>query len=115
MRVNGYINLQIETGGGEDPVTGFPIPVTTSWSRPIECSYLANTSPNKGSYADGQFTIASYIVDIETQDLPEFDTIRLTDDRGNILGTANDPEKRVFPLRKEPEYLDLVDRIRITI
>lgn len=112
MRVNGYINYQIETGGGTDPETGYPIPVETSWSEDIPCLFTVNTSPNKGTYIDGQFTIASYLIDIEMQDLPEFDTIRITDSRGKVLGTGDVEERKFSNL--VIEYLDVVERIRIT-
>lgn len=112
MRVNGYINYQIETGGGTDPETGFPIPVITEWSRDIPCLFSANTTPNKGTYIDGKFTIASYLIDIEMQDLPEFDTIRLTNDRGTVLGTGDVDERKFGGI--VVEYLDVAERIRIT-
>lgn len=112
MRVNGYINYQIETGGGNDPETGFPIPVTTSWSDNIDCLFTVNMRADKGTYIDGKFTIASYVIDIEMQDLPEFDTIRLTDSRGNVLGTGDVDERKFSSI--VIEYLDVAERIRIT-
>lgn len=112
MRVNGYINYQIETGGGTDPETGFPIPVVTSWSADIPCLFSANTRADKGTYIDGKFTIASYLIDIEMQDLPTFDTIRLTDLRGNVLGFGEPDERKFSSI--VIEYLDIAGRIRIT-
>lgn len=111
MRVNGYINYQIEEGGGNDPETGYPIPVVTSWSENIDCLFTANTRPDKGTYIDGKFTIASYLIDLEMQEIPVFDTIRLSDLRGNILGAGEIDERKFTNI--VVEYLDVAERIRI--
>ena len=115
MRINGHINYKIETGGGKDPDTGFKIPVEVSWSEDIPCSFRVNHDSSLGHYENGVFTKTSYVVDIEAQELPTFDTIRIYDDQGNRLGLSKDQELREYPVIATPEHLATVDRIRITV
>lgn len=69
MRKNGSISYETATPGGTNE-WGEPIPATTGWSDPIDCSIKANSDTRKGRYEDGVFRQASYVVLIEAQTLP---------------------------------------------
>ncbi len=112
---SGYIQYKIETGGGKDPETGFDLPVEVSWSEPIDCTFQPNHSSTKGAYEDGSFTSSQYDINIEAQELPSFDAIRLFDSRGNQLGTDRNVENREFAVFAPLEYLELVNRIKIIV
>lgn len=103
MMINGTIQYQIVTGGGFD-AKGNPIPVSTDWSVPVECGIKENSYSNKGTYADGKFTMASFEVLVE--DAPEsIKRVKLTR-AGRILGEY--PVQSVKPLTS-------VGRVKIVV
>nr|DAH98492.1 MAG TPA: hypothetical protein [Caudoviricetes sp.] len=123
MIQNGYINLQLESGGGYDD-EGAPVPVIKEWSEPIPAQIAVNTNANVGIYVGGQFTIRSYTIDIEMQKLPDFDTIRIIR-HGHIIGydkhnplpvdsNGFDPNG-AMKVQDNPQYLENVGIIRIGI
>ncbi len=112
---NGHIQHKIETRGGKDPVTGFPLPVVVDWSNPIDCTFQPNHNTNVGYNAGGSFTNSQYTIHIEMQELPSFDAIRLFDSQGNQLGTDREVENREFAVTAPLEYLELVNKIRIIV
>lgn len=103
--MDGTISAKIKTGGGNDPETGTPIPVESSWSEPVECKYKANLLNNKGRYLGGTFQQASY--EITTTDMSfTAAIIRLFDSRNNLVC-----EKEVMSL----EVLEFVNRVKIVV
>lgn len=68
MRVNGTLSYLIEQTASFDE-DGVPIPAASTWSPPIECWIQTNTHNERGTYQDGKFTQASYLVLIERQHL----------------------------------------------
>lgn len=103
MKVNGTLQYKIKTGGGF--LNGDPIPVCLNWSRPIECQIQANRHETTGKYVDGKFTIASYTILAELQQL-DYAQIKLTTIRGKNLGE--------FEVQ-HVEYFDTVCRTKITV
>lgn len=101
----GTIAAKIETGGGSDPITGQPIPVTYVWGTAVECQYKAIELSNRGRYTDGEFQQASYVV---TTDSMEFDGsyMLLKDCRGNVVC-----EKEVISI----ERLEDIQRVKIVL
>ena len=68
MRVNGTLSYLIEQTSSFDE-DGVPTPAEPTWSAPIECWIQTNTHNERGTYQDGKFTQASYLVLIERQHL----------------------------------------------
>ena len=87
MRINGTISFQITISGGRNRF-GEPIPATTEWSEPINCSIKTNSDNRKGKYEDGEFRQASFVALIEAQDLPtgikRLHLTRYTEDLGEF-------------------------------
>jgi hypothetical protein len=68
MRVNGTLEYLVEQTSSFDE-DGVPTPLASTWSQPIECWIQTNTHNERGTYQDGKFTQASYLVLIERQHL----------------------------------------------
>lgn len=68
MRVNGTLAYLIEQTSSFDE-DGVPTPAEPTWSQPIECWIQTNTHNERGTYQDGKFTQASYLVLLERQHL----------------------------------------------
>ena len=68
MRVNGTLEYLIKQTSSFDE-DGVPTPLASTWSKPIECWIQTNTHNERGTYQDGKFTQASYLVLIERQHL----------------------------------------------
>lgn len=68
MRVNGILSYLIEQTSSFDE-DGVPTPAEPTWSQPVECLIQTNTHNERGTYQDGKFTQASYLVLIERQHL----------------------------------------------
>lgn len=68
MRVNGTLSYLIEQTSSFDD-DGVPTPAEPTWSQPVECWIQTNTHNERGTYQDGKFTQASYLVLIERQHL----------------------------------------------
>lgn len=105
MKTNGELQYKIQRGGGIDEDTGYNIEVESYWSDPIPCLIVKNTRNNKGRYINGSFTIQTYEILIESQEI-EANSVRLVNDRGRELG--------VFPVQ-DIEYLDVVGRVKISV
>jgi len=101
----GTIASKVAIGGGTDPETGQPIPITYDWSDAVECKYKAIELSNRGRYADGDFQQASYVV---TTDSMEFDGtyVQLKDSRENVVC-----EKEVISI----EILEDIQRVKIVL
>lgn len=102
---NGTIEIKTKTGGGIDPVTGYPVAPSASWGDPIPCQYRANKYNNRGKANGEAFKVVSYEILIEEQ---PFDTemLRLRDKAGKEVG-----EFSVI----EVEPLEAVTQIRIMV
>lgn len=68
MRVNGTLSYLIEQTASFDE-DGVPTPNVSTWSQPVECWIQTNTHNERGTYQDGKFTQASYLVLLERQRL----------------------------------------------
>lgn len=103
--MRGTIAAKVSIGGGSNPETGEPIPVTYAWGDPVECLYKAVELSNRGRYTDGEFEQAAYVV---TTDSMEFagTYMLLKDSRGNVVC-----EKEVISL----EILEDVQRVKIVL
>lgn len=101
----GTIAAKVQIGGGSNPETGEPLPVTYDWGEAVECLYKAVELSNRGRYADGEFEQAAYVV---TTDSMEFDGtyMQLKDSRGNVVC-----EKEVISL----EVLEDIQRVKIVL
>ncbi len=102
--VNGTICYQIKTGGGTD-TSGDPIPVSSSWSDPVECNIRTNTHNNKGTYQGGQFTVSAYEILLEATEFSA-ERVRITNNRDISLG-----EFQV----QNTQFLDNVGRVKIIV
>lgn len=102
---NGTIEIKRLTGGGIDPNTGYHIQPSYTWSNPILCQYYANNYNALGLVADEHFTIASFTVLIEEQEL-EAEQIKLKDNQGSEIG-----EFSIISI----EHLNAVSEIKILI
>lgn len=103
---NGTVRAYIKTGGGFDEY-GNPIPVKTVLGEPIPCNWKRNNYEKKGTYEDGKFTAASYVVLIDMQ---YFEPCRfqLSDSKGNILGDYEVRQKGIA-------FLDYVGCVELTV
>ena len=84
MRTNGTLEYKIAasaqaSGFNED---GEPITAAVEWSDAIPCFIQTNTHSERGTYQDGHFTQAQYIVLAERGKVEQTDRIRLT--RGSV-------------------------------
>ena len=83
MQSNGFIQFKVASGGGGRE-NGNPIPITYTWSDPIEC--LIKKLKHSHQYCnEGKFVMQGYEVLIETQDF-ESSIVRLTANKGRVLG-----------------------------
>ena len=105
MIVNGYIEEKSTTGGGTD-LNGRPVKVTDVWGTPIEAHIILNSQNNRGTYQDGKFTVATYIIIIETVEGFAPKRVRLTNFHGGGIGG--------FEVQSI-EYLDAVQQIKIIV
>jgi hypothetical protein len=105
--VNGTIELKTKTqGGGIDPDTGFPVPfASAAWGDPIPCQYYANRYNNLGRVDGEHFTVASYVVLVDSQAIGS-EQLRLKDRSGAVVGEFS-------IIQVEP--LDAVQELRILI
>lgn len=85
MRKNGSISFEVSHDGGKNE-HGEPIQASSEWSEPIYCSIKTNSDNRKGKYEDGNFRQASFVVLMETQEIPtgsnRVKLTRLTEDLG---------------------------------
>ena len=102
---NGHIECKVKTGGGIDPVTGYPVKAEVTWGEPIPCQYIPSKHDMMAVREGEHYTLAAYAILIEEQPF-ESETIRLTDIRGEELGE--------FPVR-QVERLEAVCEMRITV
>lgn len=104
--MRGSISSKIKTGGGLDPETGGPIPVSSWWSIPVECQYKANELSNKGRYENGgTFQQASYEITTEDMDFTA-SIVKLINNRGSEVC-----QKEVISI----EVLEDIQRVKIVI
>ncbi len=72
MRVNGYLVYRIPAAEGTSyNDDGEPVFADSTQSDQIECWIQTNTHSEKGVYADGKFTQASYEVLLQRGSLPK--------------------------------------------
>lgn len=101
---NGTIAFKTKSGGGLDPVTGFPIAPVVTFGEPIPCQYRA-TAYNNLAKANGEHVTATqYEILIEQQDVPS-EQIKLTDFYGKEM------EYSII----RTELLEAVGQIRIIV
>lgn len=83
---NGTIEIKHKVVGGIDPLTGYPTKaLSATWGAPIPCQYKANTRNDLGRINGERFTLASYAILIEGQDL-EATQLRLSNAQGKVIG-----------------------------
>jgi len=80
MRTNGTLTYKIAdassaSGFNED---GEPIMESVQWSDAIPCFIQTNTHNERGTYQDGKFTQAQYIVLVERGKIQKTDRVTLT-------------------------------------
>lgn len=80
MRTNGTLSYKIAAAAGESLFNedGEPIKASASWSDAIPCFIQTNTHNERGTYQDGHFTQAQYIVLAERGKVAKTDRVRLT-------------------------------------
>lgn len=69
MYVNGKIQFGITSKGAVN-VYGEPVDSELCWGQEIPCLIKANSDSRQGKYVDGHFRQASYVVLIESKDIP---------------------------------------------
>jgi len=102
MITNGTLSYKTVTGGGIDE-NGDPIPVTGTWSDPIECFIGPNI--NKRKYKDRTFSMPTFEILIEMRAF-DADIIRMTTERGKDMG-----EFQVQAI----QFLNIANRVKITV
>lgn len=103
---NGHIQIYSISGGGVDE-GGNPVKPIETLGEKIPCNWKRNTYQKRGTYENGVFTAASYIILVDMQEF-EPCRFRLSDSKGNVLG---DYEVR----RKGISFLDYVNCIELTV
>ena len=80
MRTNGTLSYKIAAAAGASLFNedGEPIKASASWSDAIPCFIQTNTHNERGTYQDGNFTQAQYIVLAERGYVAKTDRVRLT-------------------------------------
>lgn len=101
---NGSVQILLGTGTGLDE-NGDPIVAIDNWGESIPCQIETIKHDYKGIYQDGEFERASYRVYLEMQEF-EGSRVRLTDNRNKNIGE--------FQIQ-DIQYLDIVQRIKITV
>lgn len=92
MRRNGYIRYKIHMDEGMNEF-GEMIPASACWSDPIPCMIRTVKEDRAGSYTDGEFMKASYIILMESARL-EMDRVsieRYGEDLGEFRVLSVDP------------------------
>lgn len=100
---NGILQIIGKTGGGYK--NGKPVPVETTTGEPIPCNITTNKYDRLGTYIDGKFTRASFIILIDMQSF-DADRVTLTTDRGKVLGEYS---------VQNIQFLDVVENVKITV
>lgn len=103
---NGTIQIYSISGGGLDE-NGNPIKPSEALGEPIPCNWKRNTYEKRGTYEDGVFTSASYIILVDMQTFDEC-RFRLSDSKGNVLGDYQVRQKGIA-------FLDYVNCIELTV
>lgn len=101
---NGYISLSIQTGGGIDPETGYPVEPSEEWSNKIDCQYSANNYDRLGTAGGGHFTVAQYTILVDGAPLGDAERLQLYAKNGKLIGE--------FSIKSD-EYLEAVDQTKI--
>ena len=95
---NGHIEFAKTSGGGTDPVTGYPVPVETEWGGDVPCQFRAPKMNLKAMSVDGSaYTDVSYEILVEWQEIPS-ERLRLYSMVGKLVGEFQ--MIRVMPLRE---------------
>jgi len=103
--VKGTISTRVTTGGGLDPNSGEPTPVTFGWASEIECLFAPAQNSSQGRYTDGTFKQASYTITTEKMDFVA-KLLRLTNSRGDVVC-----ENEIISV----EVLEDIQRVKIII
>lgn len=103
--MKGTISTRVTEGGGSNPNTGEPIPVTFVWGSEIECLYAPVQNGNQGRYTDGTFRQASYTITTEKMDFAG-KLLRLTNSRGAVVC-----ESEIISV----EVLEDIQRVKIIV
>jgi hypothetical protein len=102
--MNGTIKAQVVVGSSIDSY-GEPTQGTVAFGDSVPCKYVSNNRSNRGTYTDGIFTQAEFILTIKDMSFSA-SRIKLFDSKGVQIC-----EKQVQSL----EVLEDVKRIKITI
>lgn len=111
MIKTGYIAFVTQTGGGFDPVTGFPIASTETVTDLIKCN-LETVRREFRIMVDGEYTDAKYSIYLDENKVPEtvdintVEQIKVYDNNSNLLDT--------FRL-DNIEFLKLSQRIKMVV
>lgn len=103
--MKGTISTKVTVGGGSNPTTGEPIPVTFVWGSEIECLYTPVQLSNQGRYTDGTFKQASYSITTEKMDFAAT-LLRLKNSKGIVVC-----EKEIISV----EVLEDIQRVKIIV
>ena len=111
---NGTIQVYSTQGGGYDE-HGNPIPVEETLGEPIPCNWKRNTYEKRGTYENGQFTAASYIVLVDIQ---EFSPCRfvLKGKKTSMNGNVEYYTIGIYEVQQKGiAFLDYVGCIELTV
>jgi len=87
--VNGYIKVKGKTGGGLDPVTGYPTTPTATWGDPIQCQYVPSAQNLQAEADNEPVTLRRYAIFLEGYQSCEVyvdEQIALFDGCNHIIG-----------------------------
>ena len=82
---NGSVSYKFKTGGGLDPVTGFPVPATSTWGEDIPCRWTTVSLNLLARDIEEHYIEAKYAIYVAGKRLPS-EQLKLGDNDGNVLG-----------------------------
>ena len=105
MSSNGSVAFKEKSGGGINPITGYPVAATVSWKTAIDCRYAKNSENLQAKEQGEPIVQVNYTIYI-AGDNTQSEQLRLYDNGGNLLG-----EFSVI----STEYIDTKGITKITV
>lgn len=85
VKTNGSVAFKIKSGGGINPITGFPTAATVSWRTAADCHYVKNNENLQEKEQGEPIVQVNYTIYIAGNTTPS-EQLRLYDSGGNLLG-----------------------------
>lgn len=104
---NGTVEFwRVQSAGGLDPNTGYPIAATGSWGNPIHCQFRHSTYNVQASSNGEPIIKKSFTIWIDIHNETPSERLRLKDKKGNSLGEF--PVISFTPMEAVSQYEILV-------